>query len=102
MIWTHPGADYRTRLPMSILDEGLDSDGNPDPTSLDRRWLWRLEKFLLVNGTNPTHHQMQADLQVYLRTTCEHHWKAYAAEADTDAHRQCSWCCDVEWLGGGA
>ena len=34
--WTHPGADYRARLPLSIVDAGLDSCGEPDPTSQDR------------------------------------------------------------------
>lgn len=95
--WTHPGADYRIRLPQSILDAGLDSNGNPDPTGQDRRWLWRLESFLAVSGTNPVQHQMAADLRFYLDETCEHHWKTYAAEADIEAHRQCSWCNDVEW-----
>ncbi len=95
--WTHPGADYRTRLPLSILDGGLDSDGNPDPTSQDRRWLWRLEGFLAVSGTNDTHRQMAADLKYYLGETCEHHWKPYAGDDQIAAHRQCSWCCDVEW-----
>jgi hypothetical protein len=95
--WTHPGADYRSRLPQSIHDEGMDSNGNPDPTSLDRRWLWRMESFLAVYGTNETQHQMGADLRYYLNETCGHHWKSYVAEADIAAHRQCSWCNDVEW-----
>ena len=95
--WTQPGADYRRRLPQSILDAGLDSAGNPDPTSQDRRWLWRLGTFLSTNATNPTHQQMASDLRYYLDETCEHHWKAYAASGDIAAHRQCAWCCDVEW-----
>ncbi|GID73288.1 hypothetical protein Ade02nite_19290 [Paractinoplanes deccanensis] len=34
---------------------------------------------------------------VDLNETCEHHWKSYAGDDQIAAHRQCSWCCDVEW-----
>jgi len=96
--WTQPGHDYRTRLPQSILDAGLDPDGMPDPTSTDRRWLWRLEKFLSVSGTNSTHQQMASDLRFYLNETCGHHWRESERSGDIAAHRQCLWCCDVQWV----
>lgn len=95
--WVHPGADYRDRLPAMLRDTLTDSRGAPCFTTSDRRWLWRLEGFLAVSGTTATHRQMQADLQIYLHETCEHHWNDYRAEQDIAAHRQCLWCCDVEW-----
>jgi hypothetical protein len=95
--YVNPGADYRTRLPLSILEEGLDFNGNPDPTSTDRRWLWRIEMFLSISGTNASHRQMASDLRFYLNESCEHHWKSYEAEQGIAAHRQCSWCNDVVW-----
>lgn len=91
------GSHWSARAPMSILDEGLNAHGKPDPTSLDRRWLWRLESFLAINGTNPRHHAMAADLREYLYETCEHRWLEYEAEADIPAHGQCQWCNDVQW-----
>jgi hypothetical protein len=90
---------WTERAPAMVLhDEGLDEEQPPTPQ--DRRWLWRLESFLAVYGTNPGHHQMRYDLYQYLCETCDHRWREYAAEADIEAHRQCRWCNDVEWLGG--
>lgn len=75
-------------------------DGEPIPTPLDRRWLWRLEMFLAVSGTTDTHRAMARDLREYLTETCEHVWQGYEAEDDLPAHRQCLWCNDVQWEGG--
>lgn len=98
--YVHPGADYRDRLPAMLRDTLTGPRGEPCFTTSDRRWLWRLEGFLAVNGTNETHRQMAADLQIYLWETCEHHWHVYDGD-DHDggiaAHRQCLWCSEVEW-----
>ena len=69
---------WSQRAPASVLEFDLDSRGEPDPTSQDRRWLGR-------------------DLRQYLNETCEHHWHTWDGDEDIPAHRQCSWCCDVEW-----
>jgi hypothetical protein len=101
--YTHPGADYRTRLPAMLSDTFTGPRGEPCFTSTDRRWLWRLEGFLAVHGTNDTHRQMAADLQIYLHETCEHHWLGYEGDSDEGgirAHRQCLWCNDVIWVDG--
>ena len=88
---------WTNRAPASVLEEGLCARGEPDPTSLDRRWLWRLESFLAISGTTDLHRQMASDLTAYLNETCEHHWHEYAGDADIPAHKQCSWCNDVVW-----
>lgn len=85
------------RAPQMLNDEGRCGSGEPDETTLDRRWLWRLESFLAVYGTNPTQRQMGQDLRQYLNESCAHHWHSYAADADIAAHRQCQYCYDVEW-----
>lgn len=92
--------DWRDRAPLSLLDPN-DPDGEPCSTPMDRRWLWRLESFLAVSGTNDTLRQMGSDLRQYLNESCEHHWRHYATETDVSwpipAHKQCLWCSDVEW-----
>ena len=89
---------WMDRAPASVLEFGLCSQGDPDETSVDRRWLWRLEGFLAVSGTTDLQRQMGRDLAEYLFETCEHHWHEAAAENDIPAHRQCLWCNEVEWL----
>ena len=87
--YRHPGADYRNRLPASVADSFTGPNGEPCFTPTDRRWLWRIEAFLAVSGTNDVQRQMGHDLQVYLRETCEHHWIAYEVE-------QCLWCNELK------
>lgn len=102
MTWTHPGEDYRDRLPAMLRDTFTGPRGEPCFTTTDRRWLWRIEGFLAVSATTETQRQMAADLQIYLRDTCEHHWQPYAGDDVIAAHRQCLWCSDVEWTEKGA
>lgn len=66
-------------------------DGQPLATSLDRRWLWRLEQFLFINATTADHRQMQADLSQYLHETCEHVWIELGDLTPTPSV-QCLWC----------
>ncbi len=86
------------RASAMLHDKGRCSDGEPDATALDRRWLWRLESFLAVHGTNPGQRQMGSDLRQYLNETCVHHWHAWP-EGDWEGGpgRQCLYCHDVEW-----
>jgi hypothetical protein len=88
---------WLNRASAMLREEGLCSRGEPDATAIDRRWLWRLEGFLAVSGTNPGHRQMGSDLRQYLNETCVHHWHACAAEGEIEAHRQCLYCKDVQW-----
>ena len=92
-------ADHWTdRAPASVLEFDLDARGEPDPTSQDRRWLWRLENTLAVDAPLGSRlDQLGRDLRQYLNETCEHHWHAYESDEVVPAHRQCSWCNDVEW-----
>lgn len=100
-----PGTRWQQRAPESLWDgsAGLDADGNPDPTSTDRRWLW-LEKTLAVNAPTGSHLEaLQRDLVEYLRETCDHHWDDpdgyHYIEPDDPATpkiRQCKWCAHVE------
>lgn len=64
----------------------------------DRRWLWRIESFLAVSATNNTQRELQVHLQRYLNATCTHHWHEREVDTYIAAHRQCLWCCSVEWL----
>ncbi len=80
-----------------LLQPGVCPRDEPDATTMDRRWLWRLESFLSVSGTRPIHQQMASDLRQYLNETCEHHWHDWDAEVGIAAHRQCLYCHDVEW-----
>jgi len=43
---------------------------------------------------------LRLDLTEYLRETCEHHWQEYEGDPDIPAHRQCTWCSDVQWHDG--
>lgn len=81
-----------------LLDEN-DPNGNPCPTQLDRRWLWRLENSLAVSAPMGGHlDELRKDLSQYLNETCVHHW---TSDEDYDGHplRQCLWCHDTEWIG---
>jgi hypothetical protein len=90
---------WRDRAPANLLHtEG--PDGEPCNTTTDRRWLWRLEKFLAVYGTDDIQRQMGSDLRQYLNETCDHHWTTYQGGGGIPAHRQCAWCSDVEWFDG--
>lgn len=92
-------SDWRERAGNGLLDPN-DPYGIPIATPLDRRWLWRLEGFLAISGTNDTLRLMGTDLRQYLHETCEHHWTHYEQTDPTDwleSHRQCLWCCYVEW-----
>jgi hypothetical protein len=80
-----------------LREAGLCSNGEPDDTSVDRRWLWRLENFLAIHGTNDDQRDMGTDLREYLNESCEHHWHSYSGDPDIPAHRQCLYCHDVEW-----
>lgn len=96
-----PGTTWRDRAPAMLRDTLTGPRSEPCFAPTDRRWLWRLESFLAVYGTNQRHDDARRDLLEYLRETCEHHWEDYAAESDGSipAHRQCLWCNDVDWLG---
>lgn len=74
-------------------------DGEDIPTPFDRRWLWRIEAFLAVSGTNDNQRQLGRDLRQYLNQTCQHVWRVWAGDDVIAAHRQCLWCNDVEWQG---
>lgn len=89
--WTHPGADYRERLPRMLRDTLTGPNGEPCFTPTDRRWLWRLETFFAVSATTEVQRQMGADLQCYLRETCEHHWDGYGTD-ELGVPDQCVWC----------
>lgn len=91
--------NWRDRAGSGLLGPN-DPHGNPITTSLDRRWLWRLECDLAVSATNDGQRQLASDLRQYLNETCEHHWMFYGAEENPDgigAHRQCLWCNAAEF-----
>lgn len=90
---------WRDRAPAMLRSESGPYD-EPLATPMDRRWLWRIEMFLAVHGTNPSQHQMGRDLRQYLNETCEHAWRSYDGDDVIPAHRQCLWCNDVEFDGG--
>ncbi|MGW4715546.1 hypothetical protein [Nocardia sp. NPDC004260] len=84
---------WMNRAPDMLRDlEG--PDGEPLATHFDRRWLWRLEGFLAVNGTTEYHHKMRADLYQYLCETCEHVWRDLGDLTPTPSV-QCLWCNTV-------
>lgn len=101
-----PGTRWQNRAPESLQDKsaGVDAHGNPDPTSTDRRWLWRLENTLAVNAPmGSTLDRLRGDLTEYLRETCDHQWDDpngyhYVPPEDpaTPKIRQCRWCSHVE------
>lgn len=95
--WRPP--DWRANAGRILLDPN-GPNGEPLPTPLDRRWLWRLESLLAVNAPfDGILSSVGRDLHAYLNETCEHHWSHSDAEPDIPAHRQCLWCCTVEWTG---
>jgi hypothetical protein len=91
------GRRWEHHASAAVLESDRCRLGNSDPTSVDRRWLWRLESFLSVSGTTDGHRTMASDLHQYLNETCGHHWHKYAADGDIAAHSQCTWCNDVRW-----
>jgi hypothetical protein len=96
-----PGKTWRERAGRIVLDP-LGPHDEVMTTSMDRRWLWRIEGLLAVSATCDAQRQLTADLRAYLGETCEHHWRDYAGDDDIPAHRQCLWCNEVEWADGGA
>jgi hypothetical protein len=92
--------DWRERAGRILLDPN-GPDGRPIPTPLDRRWLWRIESDLAVSAANDGLRQLARDIRAYLNETCEHHWSEWRAADDIPAHRQCLWCCDVDWIDEG-
>lgn len=94
------GTTWRDRAPAMLRDTLTGPDGEPCMTSTDRRWLWRMEQFLAVHGTNQRHQDARADLLEYLRETCEHHWDdpdgGVWFESFGTRERQCVWCNHVE------
>ncbi len=76
------------------LRTAYDPDGQPHGTSLDRRWLWRLENTLAVNNTG-TLTPLLADLRQYLDESCEHHWREFEGDDEFETFYQCLWCCLV-------
>lgn len=91
---------WKDRAP-NPLQSDLDRHGVPHGTSLDRRWLWRLEGSLAVLATTDYLRQLQRDLSQYLHETCEHHYGVYAGDEVLAAHSQCLWCDHVVWLTDG-
>lgn len=87
---------WQDRAPAMLVDPN-GPDGARCPTPTDRRWLWRIEQFLAINGRGDLQHELQRDLAEYLNETCEHYWLDYEADSVEDAHRQCVWCHRVEW-----
>lgn len=87
-------------LPRSVTDQ-LCPQGHIVTEPADRRWLWHLESVLAVSGTTDIHREKQHALQRYLVETCAHHWHDSEADGDIGAHRQCLWCCIVEWADEG-
>jgi hypothetical protein len=87
---------WRDRMPRGVLDP-YGPHGEPIFTPTDRRMLWHLEGALTVAATNDTLRQLATDLRAYLNETCQHHWTDYDPETGIPAHRQCLWCCGVEW-----
>ena len=87
--------DWRLRAPAMLRDlEG--PHGEPLATHFDRRWLWRLQTFLVVNGTTHAHRQMAWDLKNYLNVTCEHEWGDPFDYFDRGEFMwQCLWCSNV-------
>lgn len=83
-------------LPRSITDPFC-PQGHVVTEPADRRWLWHLEGSLAVLATTHLLREQQHALRQYLNSTCLHHWHDSEADGDIAAHRQCLWCCTVEW-----
>jgi hypothetical protein len=96
-----PGTTWIDRAPMTLREFAL-YDGQDMPTTVDRRWLWRLE---LAMGDAPIGSRMynvRLDLLEYLRESCEHVWRETEAEDDFPAFKQCFWCNVVVGTEGSA
>jgi hypothetical protein len=80
-----------------------DSGGNAIATPQDHRWLWHLEGELSLRAPlgSPLDF-LRRRLRSYLNETCQHHWTDSEGDEVIPAHRQCLWCCDVEWTEDGA
>lgn len=87
-------SDWRDRAPRSLLDPA-GPNGETITAPLDRRWLWRLETFLALNGGSDETRVMSRDLTQYLRDTCTHDWQSGVNYSDQPI-RQCLWCNIVE------
>lgn len=87
-------SDWRDRAPRSLLDPA-GPNGEAITAPLDRRWLWRLETFLALNGGADERRVMSRDLTQYLRETCPHDWQSGVNYSDQPI-RQCLWCNIVE------
>lgn len=95
--------NWRDRAPAMLRETFTGPNGEPCFTTVDRRWLWRLESALVVSApANGTLAELQSDLHQYLIESCEHHWSDYAGDEHIPAHRQCVWCNRVEWAGEAA
>lgn len=95
------GADHWTRRAPAMLRSPEGPEGEPLDTSADRRWLWRLENKLAVDGGNERNRQLGRDLRQYLEETCEHVWNDLG-DLTTERHEQCLWCNGVRAVGGAA
>jgi hypothetical protein len=102
---------WREHFPRGVLDP-YGPDDEPVFTSTDRRLLWHVERALPTAGSGELP-ALRLALYRYLCETCEHHWRDYEVSEwrhpDTGvvmdripAHRQCLWCCEVEWAEGPA
>lgn len=88
---------WRDRAPNPLLSD-YDREGEPHNTSLDRRWLWRLESTLAVYApVGSDLSRLRSDLTQYLNESCEHHYKVYMGCEQIPAHSQCLWCNTVVW-----
>lgn len=90
-------SDWRSQVPRSVTD-AFTPAGDEVVTPQDRRWLWHLEGWLTVRATNAEQRDKLRALRAYLNETCQHHWQFHAGDAQIPRHRQCLWCCDVEWM----
>lgn len=59
----------------------------------DRKRLWGLESFLMVNGTTEAHREQRLRLYRYLCETCEHEWGDVSGWGGSPKGTyQCRWC----------
>lgn len=94
--WAEP-VDWRSRVPRSVTDD-LTPGGDEVHAPTDRRMLWHLELQLATSAPVGSHlAEVHRTLRAYLHDTCEHHWQRWPGDGELAAHRQCLWCCDVEW-----
>lgn len=82
---------WRDRAPRPLIETSTGPRGEPCSTSLDRRWLHRLEGDIAVLATTDRLRQLGDDLREYLGETCQHHWLDGTDEFH-GAYRQCLWC----------